>query len=385
MTSSNRIWFLMARCLNGEALPEENEELAALLRADETLQQQYDLLRGIWGLEQEAAVPPAADIQAQGQVARILQLARVNEAMVPGTGMQDATRWYHLNRRKKSWLAGIAALLVLLTCCIFLFTGKRSVYVKSPQPAEVIVAQKGSRSQSRLPDGTVVWLNAGSSISYEENFSGPVREVKLEGEAYFDVARNVNKPFIVRAGSIDIRVLGTSFNVKSYPSDKTVETTLIHGLVQVTGTHDSVHAPVLLHPNEKLVVAKKNRTNAGNQLSSSDAINTVAADTAAVIPLTDFKIMHLPDKQGGANNWVETAWLYNRLAFRGDSFEELAPKLERWYNISIVFDDEKVKALNFNGSFENETVEQAFTALSAAVPFHFRISGRRVEVSGGRN
>ena len=386
MTSSNHIWFLMARCLNGEATPEETAELDALLAADEALQQQHALLRNMWQLEQP--VMPLQDTgktEDENPAARILQLARVTEAVQTEVPVTAPQRWYHLNRQKKLWATGIAALLLLCGGGVVIWHTRQTQtgYVKNSRPAEVIISPKGSRSQSRLPDGSVVWLNAGSSISYEEDFSGPVREVKLEGEAYFDVAKDAKKPFIVHTAGIDIKVLGTSFNVKAYASDKTVETTLIQGLVQVTGQYDHSHAPVLLHPNEKLVIAKTNATIGAAQLSSNGASSP--QDTSASMPLADFKIMHLSTGKQGEESWVETAWLYNRLAFRGDSFEALAPKLERWYNIDIVCGDEKVKALNFNGSFENETVEQAFTALSAAVPFHFHIDGRKVVVSGAGN
>ncbi|HSC36609.1 MAG TPA: DUF4974 domain-containing protein, partial [Chitinophagaceae bacterium] len=78
---------------------------------------------------------------------------------------------------------------------------------------------------------------------------------------------------------------------------------------------------------------------------------------------------------------VETSWVYNRLEFRGDRFDELARKLERWYNIDVHFEDDSARALTFNGSLENETVEQAFLALEAAVPFRFKINQNEVYIS----
>ena len=78
---------------------------------------------------------------------------------------------------------------------------------------------------------------------------------------------------------------------------------------------------------------------------------------------------------------METAWIYNRLEFRGDRFDELAKKLERWYNITLHFEDEQVRNLVFNGSLENETVQQAFQALTVAVPFQFEVKGNDIYIS----
>ena len=108
----------------------------------------------------------------------------------------------------------------------------------SRQKAEKLLSTKGSRSRSLLPDGTTVWLNAGSKLYYENDFNG-TREVRLEGEAFFDVVKQTDRPFIVHTSGIDIKVLGTAFNVKSYPEDKTVETTLYRGLVQVFRQEDT--------------------------------------------------------------------------------------------------------------------------------------------------
>ncbi|MEP6595766.1 MAG: FecR family protein, partial [Ginsengibacter sp.] len=204
----------------------------------------------------------------------------------------------------------------------------------------------------------------GSSLSYEGDFKGSTRQVYLKGEAFFDVVKLVNRPFIVHANGIDIKVLGTAFDVKSYSEDNTVEATLIRGLIQVTQQGKSNQKPVFLHPNEKLIIslAQKN----SSEKSKSEI----------TVPVL-FKVYHL-DSTIKKENLIETSWMYDRIEFRGDSFEELAKKLERWYNIKIIFADEGAKNLSFNGSFENETVEQAFAALQAAVPFDYTIDAQEV-------
>jgi transmembrane sensor len=205
------------------------------------------------------------------------------------------------------------------------------------------------------------------------SFNGPVREVTLEGEAFFDVVHVTSattqqrKPFIVHAGSIDIKVLGTAFNVKSYPEEKTIETTLIRGLVQITRKGEKSGGPVYLHPNEKIVLPA----------NSADAGIAKNPASTASSPTATEQIIRI-DSTVKENEHIETAWVYNRLEFRGDNFEQLALKLERWYNIKVYFEDDTSRHLVFNGSLQNETVEQAFMALKEAVPFQVSINNNEV-------
>ena len=238
---------------------------------------------------------------------------------------------------------------------------------------ETIITQNGSRTRSLLTDGTTVWLNAGSKLFYENDFNGITREVSLEGEAFFEVVKQTNRPFIVHTSGIDIRVLGTAFNVKSYPEDKNVETTLYRGQVQVLRQEDLISKAIQLIPNQKLILPKQ---------AAKETIKLSEEKQPLAKKITASFIITLIDSTKKESERFETAWLYSRLEFRGNNFEELAKKLERWYNVTIVFKDEKVKELNFNGSFEKENVDEAFKALQLAVPFFdYKIENNGVLVS----
>jgi ferric-dicitrate binding protein FerR (iron transport regulator) len=167
-------------------------------------------------------------------------------------------------------------------------------------------------------------------------------------------------------------VLGTVFNVKSYPGDEVVETTLIRGLIRITRNTNSEQEPVLLKPHQKFVLA------VNNNKEIKPAVQN-AGKPATPSRIKELFVMNL-DSSVDVSQQLETAWVYNRLEFRGDTFDELAKKLERWYNIRVRFQDEQVKQLTFNGSLENETVEQAFKALQAAVPFKFSINENEISV-----
>ena len=118
-----------------------------------------------------------------------------------------------------------------------------------------------------LPDGSTVWLNAGSRLTYDSLYGTTLREVTLSGEAYFDVVKNPKKPFIIHTGKINIRVLGTVFNVKSYPEEQTIETSLIKGSIEVSFPSQP-SKKIILKPNQKLII-DKTETNASKNTNHS--------------------------------------------------------------------------------------------------------------------
>jgi transmembrane sensor len=358
METPERIWFLLSRSLSGDATEQDKEELNNLLQQHPELMQQYDMLHQLWSVNTSVYEEPAAD----DKINRILQLAAAETAV-----KQEAAPVVRIKKWRKLYWAAAAVTAIIAGAWMFAGWYKKH----NALAANEVIAPKGSKTRTILPDGSTVWLNAGSRIMYA-NFNGPVREITLEGEAYFDVvhvenaATHQRKPFIVHAGSIDIKVLGTAFNIKSYPDEKTIETTLIRGLVQITRKGDKSGEPVYLHPNEKIVLP----------VNSSDAgIEKNPASTASSQPSQNIIRIDSTVKE---NEHLETAWVYNRLEFRGDNFEQLALKLERWYNIKIYFEDDAARQLVFNGSLQTETVEQAFMALKEAVPFQVSINNNEV-------
>ena len=362
------IWNIIARKLNGEASPKEEEELIDLLRQDEELQQQYDVLVRIWK-EKYGIIKDEDNINVRNTISRIINRAAIESDDSEITPVRKG-RW---NRRSMPFV--VSSFIIILAGGWFWLSNKPATSIDKKKEQDPIVANNGSRTRSLLPDGTTVWLNAGSKLHYENDFNGATREVRLEGEAFFDVVKQGGRPFIVHTAGIDIKVLGTAFNVKSYPGDKTVETTLYRGLVLVSRQEASVSKAIQLIPNQKLILPKQA---AKEEITMSEEKTPLAKQIPA-----SFIITHI-DSTKKESERFETAWLYSRLEFRGDNFEELAKKFERWYNVTIVFKDEKVKELNFNGSFERETVEQAFNYLQAAIPFNYEIENNEIFVESSQ-
>lgn len=374
MNHSDRIWQLMARVLNQEASAIEHEELQTLLHADESLQQQFDLLSRIW---QERESGADDESEARATVQKIIHKAEEETDLIV---LYDAAI---RRRRIRAWRIAATVLILLSAGLGYLFINPRDdsgTMARNNSLKESLVAQKGSRTRSMLPDGSTVWLNAGSRLHYINDFNGETREVSLEGEAYFDIAKKENQPFIVHTGGIRIRVLGTAFNVKSYPEDKNVETTLFHGRVQVdrmVEVNDSPEREIIdLRPNQKLILPKQAAME-GQELSKE-------IQPAQILSQADFIIAPI-DSTKKEEERFETAWLFSRLEFRGDNFEQLAYKLERWYDVEVRFTDENVKKLNFNGSFEKESIAEAFAALQTALPyFTYKIENNVITVGAPR-
>lgn len=232
-----------------------------------------------------------------------------------------------------------------------------------------IFTTNGSKTHLLLPDSTLVWLNAGSHIKYDKAYGATRREVYLTGEAYFDVARNAEKPFIIHTDRIDIKVLGTSFNIRSYPADKTTEATLIHGSIEVS-MRNRPGARIILKPNQKIIVA--------NDDSTLRHIYTGQPGPATHNELP--MIIRKPTYEQNTGTMIETSWIDNKLIFQDEEFGTLAKDLERWYGVSIRFTDPAQQQWHFTGTFQKETIEQALDALKMTAGFTYTIKGTQISI-----
>jgi ferric-dicitrate binding protein FerR (iron transport regulator) len=269
-----------------------------------------------------------------------------------------AGRW----SKKRRYYAA-AAVVILLACVLWI--GQRSFSHAPLQPSLPLEYSRssnpGERKSFQLADGTKVMLNAGSRMRISTDFNEKSRELTLEGEAFFDVAKDAQRPFIIRTSSMDIKVLGTTFNVKAYPADNIAEASLLNGSVEVM-----VKGPdsqkIILRPSEKIIIPNT----PGSDLPVIPARKNNNAGAAQ-----KFRIEKLSFSP--AENFpAEVSWTENRLAFNDESFSEIAVKLERWYNVSIRFEDEPVGEFRFTATFDKKTIEQVLDALAASRPFEYR-------------
>lgn len=253
------------------------------------------------------------------------------------------------------------AAMLLVAAGIFYLFNSRSAQTGQPANNEV-ATKKGSTSYVKLPDGTQVWLNTDSKLTYAGDFTGAMREVMLTGEAYFDVVKDSSRPFIIHTDKINIRVLGTAFNVKNYAADDMVETALIHGRIEVT-FNDRPSEKIILKPNEKLVVRKDQASMKivpGIQAGPKVTLNNISLAHDSLV--------------------VETAWMQNKLAFTDESLLNISRMLERRFDVTFSFKNEEVKTYSYTGVYTNESLEKILELLSVSQKFTYSIKTQQVVI-----
>lgn len=353
-----RITELMAKKLGKVASADELEELRLLLGAYPRYSYLEEVVQSLQG-NREHFEPnvPAQELTDTGWkhlAGRLKQREEPTTEEEPEAGKVRGL-W------AKRW-AVAAALLLMGAGAAWYFQMDRG---SAPPPGKSLDVHLGSQQTIVLADGTRIRLNAGSHLDYPETFTGPTREVTLTGEAFFDVAPRAGMPFLVHAGKMTIKVLGTSFDVKAYKEDADITTTLISGKVQVTMDNDP-EKNVILEPHEKLVVAN---------------IDTTPAPAGVFRNELRYQVRYLVP--GDRDSLAETAWLDNRLIFNDEAFGEVARQLERRYNVQVGFasgDSEDLKEEHLSGVFDKETLQQVLDILRMTTRFDYRVEGQKVTI-----
>jgi ferric-dicitrate binding protein FerR (iron transport regulator) len=240
----------------------------------------------------------------------------------------------------------------------------------------------GSKGNIVLPDSSVVWLNAGSTVTYRSDFGKESRDLHLSGEAFFNVRSDSVKPFNVHVPGMTIKALGTRFNVRAYHDDNAVTTTLEEGIVNVLIPSPQVNArvqSVRLKPKEQLVVHK---TQAKENVRTSDdrkATAEVPKEDSQDARITEIKISSNV-KTELSTSWKDKKWMINDVPLN-----TFVTDLERRYNLNIRFATEELKRYKFSGVIEDETVEQILMALSIAAPVNYKFDKNNVLLTLDKN
>ena len=224
----------------------------------------------------------------------------------------------------------------------------------------------GARSFIRMPDSSQIWINAGTTITYNEDYGHDSRTLSLVGEAYFKVAKDSLHPFIVNTKGIVVRALGTRFNIKAYPEEKTISATLEEGKIDVRLLDKSgKNETVLLVPKDKLIYHKATSSMEKYIESSEDKIKK-----EGIRPSEPKDINILSNVRTELyTSWKDPRWIIDR-----EPLSTLAPMLERRFNLKIIFIDNQLKNYKFTGTIENETVDQILNALRLTAPLDYKIN-----------
>lgn len=199
---------------------------------------------------------------------------------------------------------------------------------------------KGETYKVNLPDGTQVWLNAASSLTYPARFTSTNRKVTLTGEGYFEVAKDKAHPFIVGTDKQDVTVLGTHFNINAYTNESATKTTLLEGSVKVTADNQQQ----IIKPGQQAALR-------------NGGIKVLEIDTE-----------------------LATAWKNNKFIFDGDDIQYIMRMVERWYNVEIVYDTYTANEKFYGGVSRYENVSEVLKSLESTGKIHFKVEGRKIFV-----
>lgn len=298
---SERFERLMSDYLSGNLNRENERILLEYIRSDEIYRSRYSEMAKLYAISQ---IPHFEKRKADNYQDVLLRISSVDSRKK--------------NRHIGFRIRHIAALFLLL-----LTTGISSYYLyhdltRTPDSLLVYetIVPLGSQTKVILPDGSAAWLNSGSVLKYNQSFGKQERAVFLTGEGYFDVAKDTKRPFLVKTDELDIRVLGTKFNVCSYPEDEKVEVDLLAG--QVTVGESFSEKTTVLKPDNKAVFNKRNKE---MRVFVSDAHKAVR-------------------------------WTMGKLSFVNAFIPDIIKDIERKYNVRIFIESEQMKTERFSGSID---------------------------------
>lgn len=366
---------LILAFLQGKMLPEEKVELEHWLALNKENRAEFKRLHAIW---KAASIQNFENEEIQSAFERATLHTLAQKQGRSAKTLQNTSSRIILNTRR--W-AAIFIGIVVLSSVFFYFNSKIKSLQDNLQATNVISVPLGAKSKITLPDGTEVWLNAGSKLTYNMGFGQKTREVSLTGEGYFKVAKQKEKPFIVHTVKANIKALGTEFNVKAYPDEDFIETILVEGSVvvnQVNNENKTGKAydkqPLILKPGQKARISKGIETSETKvQVPKPDAVSKPAIEVLK--PLSPQEItLQSSDTQ------VETSWKDERWIITGETMDDLSVLLARRFNVSITLTSGSLLKYRFSGTIQNETLEQVFSIMSLTIPITYTIDKGKVTV-----
>lgn len=362
MDVSNEYISLVVKYLGGEISEAESKKLFEWVYNDTANEKLFYSLKDIWETARYESITKNAQTDEEWD-------KFISKAIKAET--KNHSRRLVTMRVVKRTLQ-IAA-IIIITFGVGFFTQN---LIPEKQEYTTLNVPYGAKTQLELADGSKIWVNSGSKLTYPTKLNGKEVNIFLEGEAYFDIVKDKSRKLNVKTSTISIEVLGTAFNVKSYANEDIVETTLVRGEISILGKvgNKSIEQAVILRPNQQATLVK------GKQ---NIQLNEVKDEASKVPDKVEAKIKSSQPALT-INEKVDvidfTSWKNNKLIFKSERFEDLAVEIERWYNVKVLWKDEELKNTLYTGVFEKETIEQALHALSLSSPFKYQITKNEITI-----
>jgi transmembrane sensor len=331
---SNQIQYILQKGKSDSATPSERQEMLALFHQ------------------------PENEFLLKEQLLEEIEITQQPETVSRDLQKVFNRLWSRIekdNQKQKSSLRVLYnATKIAAVLLIGLLTGIYVSHLKFGHEPEYYTAHspKGSISEMILPDGSVIFLNADSRIKYSMEGNEGNREVFLQGEAWFDVTKNKEKPFVVHTSTYDVNVTGTQFNIKAYDSESEVTTTLEKGQVTIHSTDNfKITEEIVLKPGEQMIFDK------GSKNMTIKSVNT---------------------------KWF-TSWKENKLIFVNMSMKDLVALLNRRYGVEIEVQNKQILDLHFDGTIKNESVTEILDIMKKTLPINYEIKGQKIEITNNNN
>lgn len=319
---------ILIKYLQGKCTDEQSKAVEEWCALDEKNRQELEQLYCTLFITRSVEVMNAVDTEAS--------LSRVKKQLFNSSNKQMPANPFRLNAKVAMWIA--ASFLVGMISAVVFQSSKTLNYS--------VNTLKGQRAQATLPDGSKVWLNGDSEITYHDAYWGFKREVELVGEAYFEVAHKKISPFVVTSKDIHVNVLGTKFNVRAKASDENMTTTLFEGSVKVNA--NTMVDEFLLIPGQTLNINTK----------------TKEAQLLAYAKPVDVLL-----------------WIDGNLKFDNNSLHEITETMEKLYDVRFIFEDENLKDERFTGSFTTDnSPEEILKVLTYTNYFKFSTEGNTIRL-----
>ncbi|SFF52816.1 FecR family protein [Thermoflexibacter ruber] len=341
-------WELIAKYLAGEANAEEESKLWAWRNQNPNNEEFYQEMYRIWHSKKQDESTFDSHLAFKKLTYRIEEesLIMLNHKGKPYTKQ--------IQIFFKKYAIGIAATIAFCLIVIAVWwrneNNQKTVNQSITEIKSKIIEKinpKGQKLQLRLPDGTKVWLNSESRLTYPSQFQGNMREISLNGEAFFEVAHNPNKPFCITTPKTKMQVLGTSFNVRAFDDEQKTETVVVTGKVKISEAENEANF-VVLSPNEK-----------GNFSLQNKKISKQKVNPA---------------------NYI--AWKEGILKFENSNMSLIIKELERWYGVTITVSNPNLLRCHLTGDFKNESLENVLIFMQKALDIQFEINQKEVKIKG---
>jgi len=356
--------------LKNELTSEETSRLISWLKQDKSNKRFFDEMSDLWITTRAASSNPVFNAR-EG-------FNKFREKIIAAENQKD-------NNIKTVWLKKIASYAAVILIAfsaggaLFWFSGRNSANPEV-QSINKLVVPLGSKAWFSLSDGTVVTLNAGSTLNVSCDYGINNRIVQLDGEGYFNIAKDKDNPFVVQTPFLNIRALGTEFNIKAYSADRTIETTLVSGSLQIEPVKEINQGQItVLKPNQKLTFYKADSSFiSGAEKKEKEVIRPESVKKVRTVPAARLVTEDV-------NVDPVTSWKENRWIFEQQSLSQIAVDLERKFDVQIMFDSERLKSYRFTGTILAEPIEQVLVALSMTAPITYKVRGRVVTLSENKD